>query len=161
MGAEPHAKRPCLSQGGGRGVHRTTIGRGAGLADWFADLAARLERVRILCGDWKRAVGPAITTSWADEVGVLLDPPYAQHMRKRTLYAQDTPGLAKDVREWAIEAGKDRRMRIALCGLEGEHVMPDDWQKVSWKAASETRNAANERLWFSPGCLDDNQLALF
>ena len=155
-----HAKRPSLERGG-RGVQRSTVDTLAGLRTWFRELEVRLRRVRILCGDWKRAVGPALTTSWAAEAGVLLDPPYDPKMRKRTLYAQDSAGLAKDVRDWALEAGKDRRMRIALCGLEGEHAMPDDWEKVSWKAASETRNAANERIWFSPGCLDDNQLALF
>lgn len=156
-----HSKRPSVERGG-RGVQRSTIDSGEGIRRWFLDLQARLRRVRVLCGDWRRCVGPALTTSWAETVGVLLDPPYDPKMRKATLYAQDAPGLSKDVRLWALEAGQDKRMRIALCGLEGEHAMPDDWEVVSWKAASETRNADKERIWFSPGCLrpDAGQLAM-
>jgi hypothetical protein len=53
-------------------------------------------------------------------------------------------------------------MRIALCGYEGEHEMPDSWECVPWKArggySSQGENAAREntyreRIWFSPHCL--------
>ena len=53
-------------------------------------------------------------------------------------------------------------MRIALCGYEGEHGMPSDWECVAWKAGggygsqSDGRgreNAARERIWFSKFCL--------
>lgn len=65
-------------------------------------------------------------------------------------------------REWAIEHGDNFLMRIALCGLEGEHDMPRSWAKVEWKAHGgygsqrrdgSNKNAARERIWFSPHCL--------
>lgn len=63
------------------------------------------------------------------------------------------------VREWAIEHGNNKRLRIAVCGYEGEHEFPADWQCVAWKAAGgyaaaagNTENSAKERIWFSPWC---------
>jgi len=52
-------------------------------------------------------------------------------------------------------------LRIALCGYEGEHQMPDDWGRVKWKApggySSQKKkgndNPYRERIWFSPHCL--------
>ena len=59
--------------------------------------------------------------------------------------------------------GKRLKMRIALCGYEGEHEMPSTWETVEWKAnggygnqAGENNNAARERIWFSPHCLRPN-----
>ena len=74
--------------------------------------------------------------------------------------------VANDVREWAIAQGDDSRIRIALCGYEGEHAMPETWECVAWKAQGgygsqgENRareNSAKERIWFSPHCLQGNQ----
>ena len=62
----------------------------------------------------------------------------------------------------ALCAGQNPRMRIALCGLEGEHEMPRDWDCVAWKArggyGSQRRDGTNdnrrrERTWFSPACV--------
>jgi DNA adenine methylase len=39
------------------------------------------------------------------------------------------------VREWAIANGGNPKLRIALCGYEGEHDMPKSWECVEWKAA--------------------------
>jgi DNA adenine methylase len=78
--------------------------------------------------------------------------------------------IAKDVREWAIEHGDNPKLRIALCGYEGEHDMPDTWQCVPWKAgggyaasAGNHENAHKERIWFSPACLPvhEKQRSLF
>ena len=79
--------------------------------------------------------------------------------------------MTAKVRAWAIENGPNPDLRIALCGYEGEHRMPDDWTVYEWKAAGgygsqgEGRgrdNAARERIWFSPHCLrpGHGQLAL-
>jgi len=74
----------------------------------------------------------------------------------------------KTVREWALEWGNDPRMRIALCGYEGEHEMPDSWQCMAWKARGGygsqgddrgRENAERERIWFNSSCL--RQLSLF
>jgi hypothetical protein len=92
--------------------------------------------------------------------GVLLDPPYDfETGRAKRLYAQDTDGLAKRVRKWALEHGDDPKMRIALCGYEGEHSMTKSWQCVAWKAnggyaaaGGRPENSYRERIWFSPHC---------
>jgi len=97
-----------------------------------------------------------------------LDPPYEDH---EGLYAEGSPMSAK-VRDWAIEYGFRRDMRIALCGYEGEHSMPDGWTVHAWKAkggyASQgdgsNENARRERIWFSPACLplvEERQISLF
>ena len=66
------------------------------------------------------------------------------------------------MREWAISHGDDPRLRIALCGYAGEHVMPNTWTAHAWKAmggygsqgdGAGRINAAKEVIWFSPHCL--------
>jgi len=92
---------------------------------------------------------------------VFLDPPYSEAAdRQDNLYREDSNDVAHAVREWAIEWGEHPLMRIALCGYEGEHEMPDSWDKVAWKAHGgyagqgngDNQNATRERIWFSPGC---------
>ena len=129
-------------------------------------LAARLKSVRVLCGDWRRAVTDARLGPDASETGILLDPPYDAGDGK--IYGGGNAGLSSEVRAWAIEHGEHRRYRIALCGYEGEHAMPASWECVAWKAAggfanrnSENLNKHRERIWFSPGCLRAQQGSLF
>lgn len=66
------------------------------------------------------------------------------------------------MKEWAIENAANPLMRIALCGYDGEHDMPDTWECVAWKAKGGfgsqgegdwRKNCERERIWFSPGCL--------
>ena len=137
---------------------------------WMRQLAARLARVRVCSGDWSRVCRPSVTFAGRSVTGVFLDPPYATEADRDTnLYRRDSGTVAHDVREWAIEAGKRRDMRIALCGYEGEHVMPESWECVEWKATggyagqgdAENVNAARERIWFSPACLGGQQRRLF
>lgn len=141
----------------GRGVTRQL----PHLGSCFADLAERLLRVRVCCGDWSRVCTPSVTCRHG-LTGVVLDPPYADTAsRTRGLYRCDSETVAHDVCEWAIEQGARPDMRIALCGYEGEHEMPSDWECVAWKAkggyasqrASENVNSRRERIWFSPACL--------
>lgn len=152
----------------GRGIHASAERNGA-LIDWMQALANRLRRVRVCCGDWKRVLGRSATER-IGVTGVLLDPPYAAEAdRDPSLYAHDSLNIAHEVREWALANGKNPRLRIALCGYEGEHDMPASWECVSWKAvggyaasAGNTENAARERIWFSPNCnLVERQLGLF
>lgn len=171
-------KRPNLGEGG-KGVHRTRLseqmpmlsgdsgasgrgihasGRSLPLIAWMQALAERLRRVRVCCGDWKRVLGPSVTTH-IGATGVFLDPPYLATVRSPDLYATEGADVAHAVREWAIEHGSDPKLRIALCGYEGEHVMPATWECVEWKAvggyaaaAGNTENASRERIWFSPHC---------
>jgi len=169
-------QRPHLGDAG-MGVHRPSqklphlgsAGRGD-LREYFDLLASRLRRVRVCCGDWSRVCGPTPTVIQG-VTGVLLDPPYADEAdRKSDLYAVDSLTVAHAVREWAIEQGNDPLMRIALCGYEGEHEMPPDWECVHWKArggygsqgdgksTNGRDNAKKERIWFSPHCLKVDRL---
>ena len=170
--AETHQKkqRPHLCDAG-MGVHRKRAHVGdAGRGGLFEDLTARLRRVRVCCGDWLRVLGPTPTYQ-NGLTGVMLDPPYADTAdRDASLYREDSLSVAHDVREWAIENGDNPMMRIALCGYEGEHVMPPDWECVPWKAKGgyggqsqehDNPNAKRERIWFSPHCLGGKQRSLF
>jgi DNA adenine methylase len=132
------------------------------LLAYMRELAERLRRVRVCCGNWDRICGPSPTVK-IGITGVFLDPPYADEAdRTDDLYSEDSGGVAHDVREWAIANGNDPRMRIALCGYEGEHDMPESWEVVEWKARGgyglqgnnqARENSAKERIWFSPHCL--------
>ena len=157
----------------GRGVNRQLVhlsnaGQGVnrqreGIYEWFEALSARLRDVRVCSGDWTRVCGDAPT--WRHGLtGVFLDPPYDQEGRAE-VYNHEDP-VSQAVREWAIEAGKSPLMRIALCGYEGEHEMPEGWSTYAWKAhggygsqdksGGEGRGLANahrERIWFSPACI--------
>ena len=135
---------------------------------YMNDLAGRLRRVRVFCGDWSRVCGPSPTVKLGT-TGVFLDPPYLDG-RTDAIYSTDSLTVAHEVREWAIAQGDDRKMRIALCGYEGEHQMPESWECVEWKARGgygsqgdnqARENSAKERIWFSPHCLGRKQMGLF
>jgi D12 class N6 adenine-specific DNA methyltransferase len=143
----------------GRGLHASA---GPMITDWMYALSDRLRRVRVCCGDWKRILGRS-PTECIGLTGVFLDPPYSA--ARDTVYATDDRLVAHKVREWAIDHGDNPKLRIALCGYEGEHEMPLNWKVLSWKTngghgnagAKDGRgrtNAALERIWFSPHCLE-------
>lgn len=160
-GPSAHRRPNMGGMGGGQGVQSPTVVREeGGLVGWLQELAARLRRVRVCCGDWRRVLTPAVLKSHGGCTGVVLDPPYDQDERADNLYAQESKGVSVAVRAWAIEHGDDPDLRIVLCGYEGEHAMPPSWRVVEWKAsggyARAKRGVANrsrERLWFSPACL--------
>jgi DNA adenine methylase len=159
----------------GKGVNRKRVhlgdaGQGVnrqreGLYDWFDELSERLRRVRVCCGDWSRVCTNTPTVNMG-ETAVFLDPPYADTAKRAgDLYSHDSLSVAHDVRAWAIENGE--RMRVALCGYEGEHAMPADWEALAWKTkggygsqgsqgSQVSINASRERIWFSPRCQAKN-----
>lgn len=162
-------KLPHLS--GGQGVNRQLprlsgagmgVNRESALTDYFAKLAHRLRHVRVCCGDWSRVLGDSPTVKLAPVTAIVLDPPYdTEANRQADLYTHDAQGISASVREWALDHGDDPRLRIVLCGYDGEHDMPG-WSEVPWKAqggygsqgdGQGRDNAARERLWFSPHCL--------
>ncbi len=190
-GAGVHRRQiPTISQMGQRGVNqpavwraRPHLGNGGhgvqaqrrGLLAWFAELAGRLRHVRVCCGDWARVVTDG-ALAHGKTVGVFLDPPYDTALRSGRCYAQESvEGLSDRVRAWALEKGKDPRMRIVLCGYEPEHGphMPDSWRMVAWSGSGAYKTRATkdtcraetnrhlERLWFSPNCLEPKQQELF
>jgi hypothetical protein len=167
-------KRPLLTGNGeGCGVTKVSgaVGRGivasgfdlrtGGVYAYMHALATRLRRVRVCCGDWGRVVTPAVT-SCIGTTGVFLDPPYhAPGTERSAVYTHDNATIWHEVRDWAVANGDDPKLRIALCGYEGDHNIPDSWVCVSWKASGgygrSARGKANrerERIWFSPHCLN-------
>ena len=158
-------QRPHLGNAG-QGINRQlphlgNAGQGinAPIYGYLRALAQRLRRVRVCCGDWQRVVTKG-ALSYGGTVGVFLDPPYAADTgRDMTLYNHETD-VSAAVGSWAIEHGDDPRLRIALCGYEDEHEMPDGWRKIEWTAGAsykssngdKTGNRHLERIWFSPSC---------
>lgn len=157
---------PHLSQG--KGVNRKLphlsgaqgVNRKLALVAYFAELADRLRETRIACGDWRRVLGPCVTTG-IGITGVLLDPPYGEGAMDYAAGGNAT-SIAKDVRDWAVENGDNPDLRIAYCGYEGAVEFPESWEVFAWKnrggygsqGDGEGReNAARERVWFSPHCL--------
>lgn len=134
------------------------------LLRWFAFLSARLRHVRILNGGWERAVTSGVTHTISVRnggvCGVFLDPPYADVAKRASnLYALDSLSVAHEVRKWAIEAGRDRKMRIVIAGFDVEHK---DLENHGWTVAEWFRSGFfkggmgkeqhRERLWMSPHC---------
>jgi hypothetical protein len=165
-----HRALPHLGDAG-RGIHRAlphlgNAGRGIHeeqLEAYLALLAARLERVRITCGDWLRVVQPSVVRSGSGGDGaraVFLDPPYAT---SGDLYAAASDGIAEHVADWCL--GADPSLRIILCGYDDEHARLEvhGWSRVDGKAGGgagySTRrdNGRRERLWLSPACLSDHR----
>jgi hypothetical protein len=168
----PHIK----GDDAGMGVHRLglpAIGNDRGIngvsappcLEWFRALQARLRRVRVVCGDWTRVLGPSVLGKGKNVGGrrpcaVFLDPPYDTSLRAKRIYTHDRDGLAAEVRAWAIEHGDDPDLRICLAGYFDEHAahMPATWTVHRWKgargyAAEDNDNREEETLWFSPHCL--------
>lgn len=128
------------------------------LVQWMRALQQRLRRVRICCGDWQRVLGRS-STELIGVTGIFLDPPYKAEVRDPSLYGVESADVSDAVREWAIKHGGNKRLRIAVCGYEGEHEFPADWQCIAWKAAGgyaaaagNVENSSKERIWFSPWC---------
>ena len=147
----------------GTGCNRVAQDRRVFLIEWFQALAARLRDVRMCCGDFERILGPAVQFAAGERsCGIVLDPPYSTDCGLDTVYAHHGTSASRRAREWALTHGADPRLRIALCGYDGEHAMPAAWECVPWKAAGgygsnrkrgENINKYRERIWFSPGCL--------
>jgi hypothetical protein len=145
------------------------------LRAWMRFLSARLRHVRILNGDWTRAVtngaSKTIPVRQGGHVGIFLDPPYsAEAGRADTLYASEDLMVAHAVREWALVRGTDRDTRIVLAGFAGEHdaLEAQGWTAVEWYSkgflrggmgvqSADGHQQKRERLWLSPHCLRPEQ----
>jgi hypothetical protein len=136
------------------------------LRAWFALLQARLRHVRILNGDWSRAVtvGASHTLSvrMGGVAGFFLDPPYGEEVRAMGLYANDDGAVAAKVRQWCLKAGADPKNRIVLAGFDTEHAELErhGWRVYEWfkrdsllAGGINKSQAHRERLWASPHCL--------
>ena len=154
----------------GNGIHRKGIAAegGSGLLSYFEQLAFRLKRVRVACGDWTRVCGPSPTFSQG-LTGVFLDPPYSHATGRVSDLYREEKAVNHDVLAWALELGQHPLMRIALCGYDGEgyDVLEEyGWTCHSWEAhggyanqgnGSGKQNKLREKIWFSPKCLPPQQ----
>jgi hypothetical protein len=161
----------------GRGVNgndaaSTCDDRRAWITRWLLRLRDRMRPVRVCCGHWSRVCDSPSTMTRLGTTAVFLDPPYRVSIggktnRTKHIYAndrhQDVNALCDEVEEWCLRWGKDKDVRIALCGLEGEYpeVEKAGWEIFAWKASGgygnqsggKNDNAARERIWFSPHCV--------
>ena len=145
MGIQAAGKVPHASDAGmGEAALLTSGGRAAWV--WLHKLAGRLERVRMVHGDWSRCLNHHHGDT---STAVFLDPPYRAY---EALYGGAAP-VADAVAEWA----KDHpHLRIALCGHVGDYDLPG-WDVVQWSRAGNTYGSVKtkdaECIWYSPGCL--------
>ena len=143
------------------------------LTEYFQTLSARLRRVRVCCGDWSRIVTDG-ALAYGDTVGIFLDPPYLGDVRAKDLYSVDDHSISIEVRDWAIANGGNPRYRIVLAGYAAEHeaeMAKAGWRVYAYRAnrcygtaagknSDNTSNRHNERLWYSPHCLDPEPILI-
>jgi len=150
-----------VKQSGRSGVskklpHLGDAGQGIAHAH-LADVAARMRRVRVACGDWKRVVASSTLTWRHGLTGVFLDPPYKAGEQQYSAGGTGTD-LADRVAEWCVTVQDNPLMRVALCGQSGDYDLPG-WRTVTWKrkgyAKTEIAKArlSEDTIWFSPHCL--------
>lgn len=144
MGVQAIGKVPHVSDAG-MGVHLWTSG-GRTAWRWLHELADRLERVRVVHGNWDRCLN---SHYGGKDTAVFLDPPYRAYEK---LYAVDRP-VADEVAAWAE---KNAHLRIALCGHVGDYDLPG-WDAAPWSRGRLTYSGAKttnkECVWYSPACI--------
>jgi site-specific DNA-adenine methylase len=143
----------------------TGTSRLAGIAVYFQQLAERLARVRICCGDYLRVLSNSALLKQHGYTGVFLDPPYCCGKRSKVYSEHDSLDLSAAVRQWCIEHAADDGLRLALCGQGEEHAELEGlgWTTFFWQrkggykrragTAQKTAEQQTETVWFSPGCL--------
>lgn len=158
-GIQASGKIPHVTDAGmgvqaiGQIPHVTNAGMGSllttgGKAAWLAlhQLATRLDRVRVIHGEWDRCLNHHYGK---EQTAVFLDPPYVGF---EALYGDKRP-VALDVCEWAREHA---HLRVALCGHVGDYDLPG-WEQFLWSRDSNTYGSDKtkdaECIWFSPACL--------
>jgi len=149
MGVQAIGKVPHASDAGrGSPILLTSTGRTA--LRWLGELADRLERVRVVHGEWSRCLNNHFG---GDDTAVFLDPPYRAYEK---LYGDVKP-VADDVAAWAQE---NEHLRIALCGHRGDYDLPG-WDAVEWSRGrltySGSKTTAEECVWYSPACLQPSR----
>ena len=121
----------------------TSSGRAAWV--WLHKIARRLDRVRIVHGDWSRCVN---NHYGGTDTAIFLDPPYKGYEA-----AYGSAQVADAVADWARDHAD---LRIALCGHRGDYNLPG-WDVVEWSRGTFTysgsKTTAEECIWYSPACV--------
>ena len=140
IGKIPHAS----DAGRGADALLTSCGRTAWA--WLHRIADRLERVRVVHGDWSRCLNNHFG---GDDTAVFLDPPYRSY---EALYGK-AGAVADAVEAWARE---NEHLRIALCGHRDDYKLAG-WDAVEWSRGRLTYSGGqttdSECVWYSPACL--------
>lgn len=131
---------------------------------WMQELQDRMRRVKVLCGDFKRALTPSVVGNYPGRpcppVGVFLDPPY-DGGDTRVYGAQNSASIFQETLDWAL-ANASPTVRVVLAGYDSR-PMPEGWRELAWKGHGghgrrkdnkENTNQDRERLWLSPSCLN-------
>jgi DNA adenine methylase len=145
MGVQAIGKIPHASNAGmGADAMLTSCGRTAWA--WLHRIADRLERVRVVHGDWSRCLNNHFG---GDDTAVFLDPPYRSY---EALYGK-AGAVADAVESWARE---NEHLRIALCGHRDDYKLAG-WDAVEWSRGRLTYSGGqttdSECVWYSPVCL--------
>ena len=153
MGVQAIGQIPHVSDAGrGEPFLWTSSGRTAW--QWLHKLAARLERVRIIHGDWTRCLN---NHYGGYDTALFMDPPYRSY---ELIYGEST-SVVDAVETWARE---NANLRIALCGHVGDYDLPG-WDAVQWDRGRLTYSGGTttdrECIWYSPACLPRRQVDLF
>ena len=139
IGQVPHASDA------GRGETALLTSGGRTAWRWLHKLAARLERVRVVHGDWSRCLNNHFG---GNDTAVFLDPPYRSYEK---LYGDGAP-VADAVEAWARD---NAHLRIALCGHRGDYDL-SGWEVVEWDRGKLTysggKTTDKECVWYSPPC---------
>jgi len=147
VGSRPHL---------GRGSGINSVERRTDLDKIMLDLSARLRFTRVCNGDWSRVCNYS-TLDFHGSTAIFFDPMYSVKFRA-DCYMHDSRTVALDVADWCRANQDNPKLKIALCGYEGEHDLPG-WDCVAWSADGGYGNKAGnqnrhlERIWFSPNCL--------
>ena len=126
---------------------------------WMQELQDRMRRVKVLCGDFKRALTPSVVNPNGGNSGVFLDPPYDGGDTR--VYGLDSASIFQETLDWAL-ANASPTVRVVLAGYDSR-PMPEGWREPAWKGHGghgrrkdnkENTNQDRERLWLSPSCLN-------
>lgn len=123
----------------------TSSGRTAWV--WLHKLAARLERVRVVHGEWFRC----LNNHYGDtETAIFLDPPYKAF---EVVYGGAEKRVADVVEDWARE---NSHLRVCIAGHVGDYNLPG-WTEEPWTRKRLTYSGSGttdkEVLLFSPACI--------
>ena len=101
-----------------KGINRKTdLPRREFIYNWFTNLHNRLRDVIVASGDWSRVVKDSITIRHGLTV-IFLDPPYDRGDMDYSSGGMGM-GISSKVRDWCIENGNNKNLRIVLCGHDG------------------------------------------
>lgn len=145
MGVQAIGPIPYAANAGmGESALLTSCGRTAWR--WLHKLADRLERVRVVHGNWDRCLNNHFG---GDDTAIFLDPPYRAYEQ---VYGGGKTFVADKVCKWAR---KNVHLRIALCGHIGDYDLPE-WDTVEWNRGRLTYSGGTttdkECVWYSPPC---------